>query len=153
MAQLEVRAEGHVGAPAASVYRFIANFRDHHHRFLPPAFSQFRVERGGIGAGTVATFRVTLGGVSQDYRTEVQEPEPGRVLTETDAHVGSFTTFTVTPEDGGSRVRIVTTWPSKGGVRGLFERLIAPRMIRKLYNDELTLLDRYARSQTAADQQ
>jgi hypothetical protein len=33
-----------------------------------------------------------------------------------------------------------------GGVGGVFERLFAPRVLRRLYDDELERLDRYART-------
>jgi hypothetical protein len=51
MARNVVSAEGMVDAPADAVYRCIADMRDHHPRFLPPAFSDFQVESGGTGAG------------------------------------------------------------------------------------------------------
>src|SRR5712691_11512375 len=104
MSTFSVSAEGPVGAPAERVYRYIADYDLHHFRFLPPAFSDYRVERGGYGAGTVISFKVTVGGRSQAYRAEVEEPEPGRVLVESDPRVGTVTTFTVTPEGAGSRV-------------------------------------------------
>jgi uncharacterized protein YndB with AHSA1/START domain len=54
VSDLRVVAERAIGAPAELVYRLIADFERHHPRFLPPAFSQFRVEEGGVGAGTVS---------------------------------------------------------------------------------------------------
>ena len=69
------------------------------------------------------------------------------MLTETDLDSGAVTTFTVTPESDGSRVRIETRYQA-AGVRGFIERLAAPRMLRALYTDELARLDRYARTQT-----
>ena len=41
------------GAPAEVVYGYLADMREHHPRFLPPAFEDFKVESGGVGAGTV----------------------------------------------------------------------------------------------------
>jgi hypothetical protein len=35
------------------------------------------------------------------------------------------------------------------GVQGLVERLAAPRLLRRLYRDELERLDRYAQEQAA----
>ena len=75
-----VSAEGTVEAPADTVYRYIADMREHHPRFLPPAFSGFRVESGG----TVTRFTLTAGGRTREYRAMIAEPEPGRVLTESD---------------------------------------------------------------------
>jgi hypothetical protein len=43
-------------------------------------------------------------------------------------------------------VRVETRWQGVGGVGGLFERLFAPRVLRRLYAEELERLDRYART-------
>jgi Polyketide cyclase / dehydrase and lipid transport len=146
MTDLHVAAERHIGAPADHVYRLIADVRTHHQRFLPPAFSDFRVEQGGVGAGTVHSFKLTAGGRTRSYRMRVAEPEPGRVLTESDQLSSAVTTFTVTPQEAGCRVRIETRWRGARGVGGFFERLFAPRVLRRIYADELDRLDRYARS-------
>jgi hypothetical protein len=79
----------------------------------------------------------------------VGEPEPGRVLIESAPARCMLTTFTVDPDiDGGSIVRIETTWYS-AGLRGAVERMVAPRMLRRVYEQELRLLDRYAREPKA----
>src|ERR671931_638587 len=106
MAKINVSAERTIDAPAATVYGYIADMREHHPRFLPPAFSDFEVEQGGVGAGTITRFKVSAGGRSREYRMEVSEPEPGRVLAESDTGSSLVTTFTVTPADGKSRVEI-----------------------------------------------
>lgn len=146
MAQLVVAAERTIGAPAAEVYGYIADMREHPH-FLPPAFSDFEVESGGVGAGTVTRFKVTAGGRTREYRMTVAEPEPGRVLTETDATSSLVTTTTVDPRGDASLVTISTTWQGAGGIGGFFERTFAPRVLRGIYADELARLDAYARQQ------
>ena len=142
--QINVSAERHIEAPASRVFSYIRDFREHHPRFLPAEFSDFEIESGGVGAGTVHRFTMTLGGRSTRYRVRVGEPEPGRVLIESDPSRSMLTTFTVDRSpDGGSRVRIDTRWFTPG-VQGLVERLVAPRMLRRVYREELGLLDRYA---------
>jgi hypothetical protein len=84
MARNVAAAEAIVDAPTDTVYGYLADMRDHHPRFLPPAFSDFQVEPGGVGAGTVTRFKMTAGGRTRQYRMKVAEPEPGRVLTESD---------------------------------------------------------------------
>jgi hypothetical protein len=76
----------------------------------------------------------------------VAEPEPGRVLTESDAGSSLVTTTTVTPQGGRSLVAISTAWEGAGGIGGFFERLFAPRVMRGIYADELERLDGYARA-------
>jgi hypothetical protein len=51
----------------------------------------------------------------------------------------------VAPEGAGSRVRIESRWEGAGGLGGFFERLFAPRLLRRTYADELERLDRYTR--------
>ena len=146
MSELRVMAERAIGAPAEVVYRCIADFDRHHRHFLPPAFSGFRVEEGGVGAGTVHSFTMTASGRARSFRMRVAEPEPGRVMTEADERSSTVTTWVVTPEGPGCRVRVETRWQGAGGVGGFFERLFAPRVLRRLYLDELERLDRYARA-------
>ena len=146
MGTILVSAERTVDASADTVYGYLADMREHHPRFLPPAFSDFEVESGGVGDGTIVRFQMTAGGRVRHYRMQVAEPAPGRVLTETDTNSSLITTFTVTPEAAASRVRISTTWEGAGGVGGFFERLFAPRVMRGIYADELERLNAYARA-------
>jgi hypothetical protein len=145
--ELTAVAARRIEAPADRIYAYIADFREHHHRFLPDAFSDFRVEEGGYGAGTVNSFTMTLGGQARAYRTIVTEPDPGRVLVEIATDGSSRTTFSVTPDgEGASRVQIETSWASAHGLAGIMERLVAPALLRRLYAEELELLDAYART-------
>jgi Polyketide cyclase / dehydrase and lipid transport len=150
MARNVVSTEAIVDAPAETVYRYLADMRDHHPHFLPPAFSDFRVESGGIGAGTVTLFKLTAGGRTREYRMNVAEPEPGRILTESDTNSTAVTTFTVSPRDAASLVEISTAWDGAGGIGGVFERMFAPRVLRAIYADELKRLDAYAREHRSA---
>jgi Polyketide cyclase / dehydrase and lipid transport len=116
MATNLVSTERTVDAPVGAVYGYIADMRGHHPHFLPPAFSDFQVESGGVGEGTITRFTLTAGGRTRPYRMKVAEPEPGRILTESDTGSSAVTTFTVTPQGGRSLVRISTTWEGAGGV-------------------------------------
>jgi len=145
MAQVHVQAAAAVAAPVERVYALVADYRQHHPRILPPDFSDLQVEHGGVGAGTVISFTLKLGGRRQHIRQQVSEPQPGRVLSESD--IGgreAVTTWTIAPEGPGSRVRIETVWEARG-LQGVVERLLAPRLLRRLYRDELDRLDQYAR--------
>ena len=139
MATIRVAAERVIPASPATAYGYLADMHEHE-RFLPPAFSKFEVELGGVGAGSVVTFTVTAGGRSRPYRMTVSEPAPG-VLVETDATSSLVTTFTVTAHGQDALVKIATTWQGAGGIGGFFERRFAPKVMEKLYADEL---DRFA---------
>jgi hypothetical protein len=126
----------------------VANYATHHHHILPAAFSHYEVEEGGQGAGTIVRFRLTVAGRGQDYRAHVAEPEPGRTLTETDERAGATTTFRFQPKRSDTLVTIETI-SRRGGLQGAIERFLAPRLLERLYRNELDRLDRYARAQAA----
>ena len=144
MARVHASAERTIPAPAAAVYALLADYREGHPGILPPAFSDFTVLAGGVGAGTRIRFTLTLAGRAQETEALVAEPEPGRVLTETYAGNGAVTTFAVDPAGDESRLRIETAWESRPGVAGLAERFIAPRVLRRLYGHELDLIEQWA---------
>jgi hypothetical protein len=146
-----VVVEGLVAAPPRDVYRYIADMVNHHPHILPPAFSNFEVVSGGVGAGTVTTFTLTAGGRAREFRMTASEPEPGRRLVESDANSTSVTTFIVEPAAAGtSKVTIGTQWQGASGIGGFFERTFAPRVMRRIYADELRRLDAYAQEQTSS---
>jgi hypothetical protein len=140
MAVIHVCAERVIQAPSAAVYALLADYRVGHPSVLPPAFSRFRVLDGGTGAGTRIQFDLTLGGRTQTVTGVVTEPEPGRVLVETYDRNEMATTFTIDPVGEQSRLRIETMWESSPGVRGVQERLLAPRLLQKIYDEEMTLI-------------
>ncbi len=112
--------------------------------FFRPFFRASQSFRADFGAGTTIRFTLTVGGRAQVTEARVDEPEPGRVLTETYVHNGAVTRFTVTPAGSQSRLQIETSWESRSGITGLIERLVAPRLLRRLYNDELDLIEQWA---------
>jgi uncharacterized protein YndB with AHSA1/START domain len=149
MAKVEASAERTIDAPAGQVYGYLADMHQHP-RFLPPAFSDFKVEEGGVGAGTVTTFKVTAGGRTRNYRMRITEPEPGRTLVESDANSSLVTTFNVEPQGDKSLVRISTRWDGASGVGGFFERTFAPRAMHRMFLDELERLNVYALDQRSS---
>jgi uncharacterized protein YndB with AHSA1/START domain len=146
MAKVNASAERTIDAPAGQVYGYLADMHKHP-RFLPPAFSDFQVEEGGVGEGTVTRFAVTAGGRTRNYRMRVSEPAPGRTLVESDANSSLVTTFNVEPRGDQSLVRISTSWEGASGVGGFFERTFAPKAMRRIYLDELDRLNAYAQGQ------
>ena len=145
-------AERSMSVPADVVYACIRDYQ-HHHRpegFLPPTFSDMHVIEGGIGAGTVVSWAMDLGGRHETTTATITEPEPGRVLVETSPTV--VTTFTVEPSSAGALVRFDTII-DEAGVRGVLTRLFAARLLRPVYDDELARLEAYARRQATGQAQ
>lgn len=137
-----------IGAPAASIYEIIADYRTKHPRILPkPYFLSLEVEEGGFGAGTIVNFKMRLLGQTQSFRSLITEPEPGRVLLEEDLSSGVSTRFDVIAlEDRRSQVTISTELKN----RGLVEGYIAKLLLQKIYRQELELLSSLAKSGSAS---
>jgi len=143
---VRVEAEALIAAPPEVVYGVVADYRNGHQRIVPKQyFPELIVERGGVGAGTVIRFKMRLLGATREMRAEVTEPDPGRVLVETDLDGGTRSTFTVSPRDDGraSHVTIVTELPGRG-LKGWMEAMVARSLLRKIYAEELDNLARVA---------
>jgi hypothetical protein len=151
MSEIVISASAVVQAPSATAYGILADYRDGHPHILPrPHFGALAVESGGTGAGTVFRVEAREGAGMKTYRMRVSEPEPGRVLVETDTASDLVTTFTVDPVEGGHcRVTITTRW-TRGGVQGFVERLVLPLLARPIYRQEIANLDRVARERSGA---
>jgi hypothetical protein len=68
--------------------------------------------------------------------------EPADTLVESDANSSMVTTWTVRPTDAGvSTVRVRTTWNGAGGIGGFFERMFAPKGLRRVYEQILQRLE------------
>lgn len=142
-----ISASAIIPARRERVYSLIANYNDGHQRILPKQFSGLTVEQGGVGAGTVIRFSMNLLGRKQSFRAAVTEPEPGRVLVETNLDSnGAVTTFTVNPGSApaDSHVTISTELPVSPGFRGFLERKLSSLWLRPIYVKELQNLARVA---------
>lgn len=146
-----VKASARVGAPADVVYNIIADYRSGHPHILPRQYFEWlEVEQGGRGEGTVIRFQMRVLGQTRVLRAVVSEPEPGRVLVETDTSGdGPVTTFTVEPEESGSHVTFSTELTSAGGPLGVLERFVLRRILRRIYRRELEQLGRVAVEHTS----
>jgi hypothetical protein len=144
-----ISATAQVNAPPRRVYDTIANYHTGHPRILPKQFQNLKVEHGGIGAGTVITFQVRMLGQTITFRAEVTEPDPGRVLVETNVKGSdSVTTFIVEPGDrpDSAMVTISTVFQRHPGVSGAIEKFVTERVIQPMYAEELRLLESVAAS-------
>jgi uncharacterized protein YndB with AHSA1/START domain len=143
MGKVVAAVQGVVDAPADKVYSYLADMHQHQ-QFLPPAFSDFQIEQGGVGAGTITRFKITAGGRTRSYRMQISEPVPGRTLVETDTGSSLVTTYNVTPQGDKSLVSVDTSWDGASGIGGFFERTFAPRAVQRLYAEALERLNAYA---------
>ncbi len=147
MSLIQVAVTSTIEASPARVYAILADYRNHHPNILPkPYFVRLEVTKGGRGAGTEFVADMNVYGSKRTFRMTVSEPEPGRVLAETDAKLGTHTTFTVDPVEGGakSKVTIATESKTSAGLGGWLESLTTPMIMRKIYREELQQLNAYA---------
>ena len=144
-----VEASAEIEAAVERVYGIVADYREGHPRIVPKSFfTGIEVEEGGYGAGTVIRVGVRVAGLKSSFRAAVSEPEPGRVLVETDLDGGPVSTFTFEPlGPGRTRVAISTLLLRRGKQAGPVERFLASRFLRRVYAEELRLLAAVATEQ------
>jgi hypothetical protein len=142
-----VSASATIPARRERVYSLIADYNDGHPRILPKQFTSLVVEQGGVGAGTIIRFQMRIFGRKQAFRAAITEPDPGRVLVETDLDAnGAVTTFTVNPGSApaDSHVTISTELRVRSGFLGKIEKTLSTLLLRPTYVQELENLARVA---------
>lgn len=149
MAEIRVAVERVIAAAPERVYRYIADYRQHHGNWLPPEYSSYRAQAPGDDGASDVFYHLKTGSRERDYHMRVTEPTPGRTVMERDTGSSLEKTWTVEPAGDESRVRIETRWQGAGGIGGFFERTFAPRVLSALYAVELKRLDDYARQQAS----
>ena len=132
-----------INAPAKDIYHIIADYHTMHYFILPKQyFLSLDVEEGGIGHGTIINFEMRILGKTQSFRSLVTEPQPGRLLVETDIRSETPTSFHVNSigNDSQTRVSISTELKSQNKL----EALVAKVVLQKVYREELDLLAKVA---------
>lgn len=135
-----------IEARPEQIYAILSDYRATHPQILPRQyFGDLVVESGGQGAGTVFRTSVRIFGRELPFRMQVSEPQPGRVLAETDLDTGLVTTFSVLPAADGQRteLRIASRWEARPGLAGLIERWSTPPIMRRIYRAELRKIAEY----------
>jgi polyketide cyclase/dehydrase/lipid transport protein len=128
-------------AEPARVYSLLADYNSGHRSILPPKyFKKLEVTAGGVGAGTRTRVEMRMLGRTFHFEQAITEPEPGRVLVETDPTGSSTTRFVVDAIESGSgtRVLIETRFQTEHeGLRGRIERWITASALRRIYREQL----------------
>lgn len=140
-----VSASRELSAPPARVFAVIADYRTAHPAILPRQyFTKLDVLEGGSGAGTRLRGEMRVYGRVVTFEHTVSEPEPGRVLLEKDVAGTTETRFTVDALASGSRLTIETRFRTeREGLLGKLERWMTAGFLRKVYVEELELIERY----------
>lgn len=132
-----------IPAPASEVYALLRNYQPEGHPSILPKryFTDLRIVKGGVGAGTIIDVDMKNGGRTTTMRLEVTEPQPGKLLAEEDKSMGILTHFIFEDiGDGSSKLTFKTWFRRKPGFRGWVEKLIVPGVTRKVYREELGLV-------------
>ena len=132
-----------INASAEQIYKIIADYCNTHPLILPKKyFLSLHVEKGGVGAGTIINFSMRILGRTQDFRSLITEPQPGRLLVETDIRSETPTSFQVMPVEDSSLTRVTISTELRG--RNWIEALLARPVLERIYRQELELLARLA---------
>jgi hypothetical protein len=125
----------------------LADYHKHHPRIVPPKyFRRIDVLQGGTGAGTRTRIEMRVLGVTKVFEHIVSEPEPGRVLVESDTDGSTVTTFTVDAAgDGLTHLTIATDLRTRGGIAGAIERFVSSLVLPRIYRAELARIAEYVR--------
>lgn len=149
MKPFRATASALIDAPPKIVYDILPDYRGGHPLILPNSyFVSLDVEKGGVGAGTIISFQMRIFGKMQTLRAAITEPEPGRVLVESDlGGAGSTTSFIVDARDQNRscEVTIATErMPERSGLLGVLERFLTISFLQRIYRAELKLLSELA---------
>lgn len=131
-----------IHSSSSVIYNIIADYQKGHPKILPrPPFVSLEVIEGGTGAGTVMQVTMKIMGRSQSFKSVVSEPEPGRVLIETN-DTGYITTFRVEPAeaDKKSLVTFTTEIPGNSSLLKKLEFRLSKLLLIPVYKKELELL-------------
>lgn len=144
MADVRVDVIRLIDADSNALYRCIADFEHHFHQLLPASFSQYRVEAGGFGEGTIISFALTANGTTRHFRMRISEPILGKVITGFDQRALAIATFRIRRERAQVQVEIDTSWPTERGLRSLKSRLYAWLVVRRQLIRILDKLEKHA---------
>ena len=154
MGQHHIQSSATIDAPVTTIYAILSDYHKGHQAILPKRyFTNLTVLKGGQGSGTIAQVEMNVFGAKQVLNMVISEPEPGRILVETDREAGVVTTFTLDPTEDLRRtqVTISTVMEPSSGLRGLFEKMLNPPIIRRIYRQELQLLADFAAKKDYSD--
>ena len=151
MSQTRFETSAVINARPEEIYAILADYRNGHPHIVPKEyFRNLEVEVGGYGAGTIIRYHTRVFGVERPAHAVVSEPEPGRVLVESEMTSSIVTTFIVTPINDGrqARVQIASEWKPSRNILTALEQAFYPMIMRRMYPKELSLIAAFVNSKT-----
>jgi hypothetical protein len=147
MSYYTIQATKTIQARPELIYDIIADYHDGHQQILPRRyFKEMIVDEGGKGVGTKLTIHMSAFGTNTILKQTVTEGVRGRLLVEENDN-GTVTKFIIKPLNDGihAEVTIDTKGKIAPGLRGRIEGWLSPRLLKKIYREELAMLDAVAR--------
>jgi len=153
MRQGRVEVSAEIEAQPQEIYAVVADYRNGHPRILPEEYLRdLEVEAGGYGAGTVIRFRVRAFGIERQARATVSEPEPGRVLVETEMTSNIVTTYTLTAQsEGKTTLQITSAWQISRNPFVALQQAFYPKLMRSMDAKELELIAAFVSSKKTSE--
>jgi hypothetical protein len=137
MGQVRALTSRQINAPAQTVFGALADFAAVRSEILPAQYSGFVVRVGGVGAGTVAAWRLAATSKrTRDVVARVSEPA-ALTLVESDANSSLRVTWTVSGQGDVALVTVEAVWNGARGVGGFFERTFAPKGVNRIHEQVL----------------
>lgn len=138
MGQVRAVTSRQINAPAQAVFDALADYAGVRPRILPSQYSGYAVREGGVGAGTVAQWRLQATSKrARDVVATVSAPAP-LTLVETDANSSMVVTWSVAARGAAaSAATVEAVWNGAGGVGGFFERTFAPKGLNRIHDEVL----------------
>ena len=139
MPQVPAPTEATLPATPEAALVALADYVDTRPAILTDRYTDYAVQSGGVGDGTVVTWRLhatekRVRHVVADVTTDATS------VTETDRNSSLVTRYVVSPAGDGSRVVVTTTWDGAGGIGGFFERTFAPKGLARIHDGVLANL-------------
>lgn len=139
MAQVTATTHTHLSVPPAVALDALSDYTTVRPAILTDEYTDYSVVEGGIGSGTVVTWR--LHATEKRVRHVLADVTvDGSTVVETDRSSTMVTRYAVTPDGSGSEVTVTTTWKGAGGIGGFFEKTFAPKGLARIHDELLANL-------------
>lgn len=143
MGQVRALTSRQIGASARKVFEALADYASVRPKILPAQYSGYAVREGGLGAGTVVSWRLAATSKRvRDVLARVSQPAE-LTLVEADENSSMRVMWTVSGQGDVALVTVEAVWNGARGVGGFFERRFAPAGLNRIHEQVLAGLASY----------
>lgn len=138
----EIESSIFVARPPEAACAFVADLRNHE-QMLPSTYSDFQiVSPNPAGLNARLEFKIGLMGKEYPASTEISVYQPpGRLIERANPSNTYLSEWRFTPESGGTRVTLKTTYRPGGGLLGaMLDRVTGGRRLRTTQTAQLQRL-------------